>query len=382
MSTTPGLTVTADAVIRRERRLPLRGRVLVRVGEEVLPETVVARAELPGPVRSVRLADLLGVPPAQATEKLLVPVGQAVTRGTLLGENRGLFGLFRSEARAPCDGLLESLSPISGRVALREAPRPVAVTAYIAGRVAAVRPGEGVTVEARGALLQGIFGVGGERHGRLVNVASPDVPLDEAHIHEAHRGAVVAGGCRRHAAALARAAEVGAVGVVSAAIRDEDLTAFVGREIGVAITGRENVPLTLVLTEGFGELRMAARTARLLESLEEREVSLNGATQIRAGVQRPEVVCPLVESGDIGTEGRTDAGAGRSGAGEAGPVLAEGAPVRLVRAPYFGRLGRVDALPPEPQRIPTGAVVRVLEAELEDGRRVVVPRANVELIVE
>ena len=46
----------------------------------------------------------------------------------------------------------------------------------------------------------------------------------------------------------------------------------------------------------------------------------------------------------------------------------------------FGRLGRVAALPVELQEIETEAKVRVLEVELEDGDKVVLPRANVEII--
>jgi hypothetical protein len=50
---TPGLRVSDAATVRRERRLPLKGEVLVGVGESVAPETTVARAELPGNVLAV-----------------------------------------------------------------------------------------------------------------------------------------------------------------------------------------------------------------------------------------------------------------------------------------------------------------------------------------
>jgi len=42
----------------------------------------------------------------------------------------------------------------------------------------------------------------------------------------------------------------------------------------------------------------------------------------------------------------------------------------------------VAALPPEPQALDSGSRARVLEVELTSGRRVTVPRANVELIEE
>ena len=56
------------------------------------------------------------------------------------------------------------------------------------------------------------------------------------------------------------------------------------------------------------------------------------------------------------------------------------AQVRLIRDPYFGMLGSVTALPHEPAVLGSGSKARVLEVALADGRRVTVPRANIELI--
>ena len=165
--------------------------------------------------------------------------------------------------------------------------------------------------------------------------------------------------------------EVGAVGIVVGGFNDKDLRDFLGYDLGVAITGSEDKGVTLVVTEGFGEIRMAERTFQLLKSLEGRQASLNGATQIRAGVIRPEVIVPL---------GEGQAAPGPSAEDEG--LLEPGTRIRVIREPYFGRLGRVAALPPELQTIPTGASVRVLEADLDGGEGVTVPRANVEIIQE
>ncbi|MCS7367669.1 MAG: hypothetical protein NDF52_07310, partial [archaeon YNP-WB-062] len=56
-----------------------------------------------------------------------------------------------------------------------------------------------------------------------------------------------------------------------------------------------------------------------------------------------------------------------------------GTKVRVIRAPYFGELAKVVNLPIELQLVETESPVRVVEIELQDGRRVIVPRANVEL---
>ena len=151
-------------------------------------------------------------------------------------------------------------------------------------------------------------------------------------------------------------------------IHDSDLRALLGYELGVAITGSESLGLTLVVTEGFGEINMAARTFDLLKAQEGMMASINGATQIRAGVVRPEIIIPV--------EARED----MVGTGSTGDALDIGTPIRIIREPYFGRLGRVFALPVELQELETEAKVRVLEVELEDGNKVVLPRANVEII--
>ena len=48
-----------------------------------------------------------------------------------------------------------------------------------------------------------------------------------------------------------------------------------------------------MITEGFGNISMASRTFDLLKANENSYASLNGSTQIRAGVIRPELVIPL-----------------------------------------------------------------------------------------
>ena len=56
--------------------------------------------------------------------------------------------------------------------------------------------------------------------------------------------------------------------------------------------------------------------------------------------------------------------------------------LRVIRMPYFGQIGRVSDLPTELCEVESGARVRVLAVEFEDGEQAVVPRANVELIEE
>jgi hypothetical protein len=85
---------------------------------------------------------------------------------------------------------------------------------------------------------------------------------------------------------------------------------------------------------------------------------------------RPEILIPSdAQAGPSRTE--HDPGSG----------LDIGSLLRVIREPYFGRIGKVVELPSELQALDTEAHVRVLVVEFgDDGSRAIVPRANVELI--
>ena len=370
---TPGLRITDRALVRKQRLLPIEGEVLVEVGQEVEAEDVVARAFLPGKVQNINIAHLLGVEPGEVRKYMTKGEGEDVEAGEVLAETRPLLKWFRRQITSPVGGTIESISDVTGQVLLREPPEPLELKEYIDGKIVDIVPRQGVVIETAAVLVQGIFGIGGEATGELsVVVDGPDEVLTAGHISSDHRGKIVVGGSLVEASAFERAREVGVKGIVVGGIRDIDLRELLGYELGVAITGTEEVGFVLMITEGFGNISMAEKTFELFRRYEGHKASISGATQIRAGVIRPEVVVPRPELApeDVGEE-RMDARG-----------VEVGDTVRLIRAPLFGRIGRVIGLPPEPRQIPTESVTRVLEVELEGGERVVVPRANVERMEE
>ncbi len=367
---TPGLRVTERTRILKERRLPLKGTVVVKVGAQVRAEDVVARTELPGNVQPVKAASILGVHQQDLREFMLKKEGDSVEKDEIIATSKSFFGLFKSHCRSPVLGAVESISDVTGQVILREPPIPVEVDAYIDGTVQEVMPDEGVVVETEGTFLQGIFGVGGETVGEIKVVTdSAEAELTPEQITPDHSGKIIIGGSLVRIPALKRAVEVGVRAVVVGGIDDQDLRALLGYDLGVAITGTEEIGCTVVVTEGFGKMAMAHRTFDLLRSREGMKGSVNGATQIRAGVMRPEIVVPLEKSV---TKDKA--------APEESQGLRVGSPVRVIRMPYFGALGVVTDLPQELQVMESEAKVRVLKAKLDSGKTVLLPRANVEMI--
>ncbi len=120
-------------------------------------------------------------------------------------------------------------------------------------------------------------------------------------------------------------------------------------------------------------MTMADRTFNLLASRKGMKTSISGATQIRAGVIRPEVVIPL----DAATRRSEGEAVQKHATG-----LVIGSPVRVIREPHFGKIGEVTSLPPKLQKLESEAMVRVLGVRFEEAGEAIIPRANVELIEE
>jgi len=367
---TPSLTVAPRVRVQKIRELPVPGAVLVAVGDKIAADTVVASAERPGDLDIVRIAERMGIEPLEVAKGIKVSVGQRVSRGDLLCEHAGLFGLLKSRLMAPVDGVVEFFAEGTGHLGIRLAPKRIELRGYIAGTVVAVEPQKSVTIETDAALVQGIFGVGGERSGIIAPLLVPnDAVVNPEDLPSDCRGRILIGGKCPTSQTLSEAQRRGAAGFVVGSIDDRTLASYVGFDVGVAVTGDEAVTMSLIITEGFGAIPISNRITELLRPLAGRQASLNGTTQVRAGAVRPEIIVPgaaPVESAAV-----TDVMA---------RGLTLGASVRLIRFPFFGLQGQVTELPHSLERIETGAHARVLRVRLSDGRVVTVPRANVELL--
>ena len=106
---TPGLRVADVTIVRKERRLPLTGETLVEKGQEVSAESVVARTELPGNVKMLNIANVLGLPPSDIPSILIKSPGDTIAEDEVLGQTKGLWGLFKNSVRSPVEGTFESL---------------------------------------------------------------------------------------------------------------------------------------------------------------------------------------------------------------------------------------------------------------------------------
>jgi len=343
--------VTPLTNVRRERMLPAPGEVLVRAGDRVEPIQIVARVNLPGHFHILPVARLLGVPISQVKRYLRVKLGDEVRRDQVIAKRSRLSA---RSVKSPVDGAVTACS--GGRILIEAQPALFERRAYIHGTVTNVLEHYGVVIEATGAVVQGVWGAGGESLGVLkCMVKKPGEPLQAQAIDSSCHGTLLVGGAGLNAAVLKRAQELQVRGIVVGALQPE------------MVSQVEQSPFPVIVTEGIGTVPMSTPIFRLLTTNNGREASISGQVRPRWGI-RPEIVIPL--PAETLPPAQMQPGA----------PLTVGTRVRVVRAPYMGAVGTVVALPTHARREETGMKVHGAEVDLGQAAPIFVPLANLEVL--
>ena len=277
--------------------------------------------------------------------------------------------MFKTEIKAPIDGKIINISTVTGQVVISEKPLPVKVDAYIPGQIKKVYDEEGVIVNSQGTFIQGIIGIGGEKKGIIkLLVDKPDQKLDLSLIDSSLKDSIIVCSSYINYEIYKKAKDCGVKGIICGGVDYDTISKILGYSLGVAITGTENTT-TLIITEGFGAINMALKTFNLLKDNNGKKASINGATQIRAGVLRPEIFI------------KSDDNINSKDFNENDLIISEGSTIRVIRDPYFGQIGKIVSLPFELVKMKSETKVRVAEVEFDDKSREIIPRANLEVIL-
>lgn len=342
--------------LQRERLLPAHGNILVDVGSRVSALDIIARAETAGHLCPIPIARYMHSAEATLHIHLLKKPGAKVEAREIIASKREFFGMLQRIYRAPGPGRIATVQRTWMALELRDAP--FELRALYRGSVINVMPQVGVVIEATGALVQGVWGSGGEGYGPLKKmVDAPDAILTEEKVDASARAAILlAGG-----------------GATENAIRSAVIERASGMIVGGLSPQLKDLVVALgfptLITDGFGERAVAAPIFELLNSHVGEETILNTTPRTRGGAMRPEVFIPVAPS--------------------AGPVTAMSpanlttqvdARVRIVAAPHLGEIGKIVKIPKMPQALESGIAAWGAEVQLSTGARVFVPWENLELI--
>jgi hypothetical protein len=342
-----------STVIRRERALPdyARGSVEVVVNSRVSLNDVIAHGVAPAPYTLIDAAAYFRLRNPDALDRLMeVIAGDRIEQGQTIAIRRG------KRLLSPISGSVVYVG--QGRIILQETAESIDVEAGLNGVVTQVQQGRGVTIEALGAVLQGVWGNNRRAIGHLR--VEPSHGLEDIYrdaLDMEYRGAVVVTRRPLSAATLQIMDEQSFVGVVAPSMEPDLLDA--------ALTAGG----AILLTEGFGSMPMSVPNLQFLEDMVGRQATMDAMLPTPLEPRRPELIIT----------GAFAPGA-RPPAPETHQPLREGATVRLASGEAAGSLARVVRLPKAPILMENGLRMTCALVELVTGEQLTVPLANMDAL--
>lgn len=337
--------------IRRERVLPVPGKVLVHTGQKVSATDVIAEARISNSHVLLDVSGMLGLAPDQVDKVMRVAPNQVIGEGDILA---GPVGLIPRMVRAPQSGRIIYCS--HGQILFELEAQPYQLKAGMEGIVKNLIAERGALIETTGALIQGVWGNGCVDQGALL-VATPS-PKDELlaeMVDISMHGMILLAGHVTRQETLKAIQQASVQGLIVASI-SANL---------VPVAGQYNFPI-LVL-DGFGKIAMNSCAYKILATNERREVAVNASNWDRFTDSRPEVIIPLPATEGVEIP-------------KPSAIFSPGQSVRIVKSPLAGVIGKLIALRSEQAPLINGLRVPSAVINLENGDQTIVPLVNLDVI--
>jgi hypothetical protein len=337
--------------IRRERLLPVNGRVTARLNQKVTALDVVAEANLGQEHILIDVAATLGIRSNTAQRLIQVKTGQVLSKGQVIAQR---ISLIPQTLRTPASGRVLLVG--NGRVLIEVGESNYELRAGLPGTVTQQINERGVEITFNGALVQGVWGNGQVGLGLMLPILSaPDEVLSKSQIDVSLRGSILLAGHCDDPEILQTAGELPVRGMIFGSLS--------AALIPLAL----KIRYPIVVVDGFSHKPMNSIAYKLLTTNGKREVTLNAEPFDRHSGVRPEIFIPLPVTQELGLPREVD-------------TFAAGQLVRVTRAPFAYATGTVISLMPGLATAPSGLRAPTAEIRLESGEQIRVPLVNLEVI--
>ena len=337
--------------LQETRLLPRAGHVIVKKGQSVTAQEVVAEALVGTKHLLIDVTQNFNLPPEKAQAAIKCKEGQRLKKGDVLAQHAGLIP---RTLRAPEDARVLLVN--DGKIFLETARRGINLQAGLPGRVVEVYEGLGITIEAQGALIQGLWGNQRIESGQLqIAIEKPNDVLKSDDVDVSRRGSIVVGGHCHKADTLQMARDSAIRGLILSSITPD------------LVPQAMKMPYPIMTTDGIGRRAMNLSAFKLLTSNANREATIFAQRFDYYKGTYPKVLLQIT-------------GASNFPEHDVLGVVEEGQRVIIIAAPYTGSTGFVRALPKKKTTLPNGVHTYVAHVELENGEKVIVPLSNLEII--
>jgi hypothetical protein len=337
--------------LRRERVLPVPGRLIARLDQKVNPLDVVAEANFGAEHLLINVARTFGMQPKLVQPLIQVKAGDMVSKGDVIARRAGLaIGI----VYAPRNGRVLLVG--AGQILMEVGETTFELRAGMPGIVTGQTPERGVEITFNGALIQGVWGNGHVDVGMLLPVLSaPEEPLVAKQMDVSLRGSVLLAGSCNDPAALQSASELPLRGLI------------LGSMSPALLPLAQQAQFPIIIVDGFGSAPMDAAAYKLLTTNAKRDVTLNAEPYDRQTGLRPEIYIPLPVTLEPPAPRDVE-------------TFAPDQMVRLTRNPNIGMVGTLVRLRPGLTTMPSGVRVAAADVRLDSGELILIPLANLEVL--
>jgi len=350
MSLAPVTHILPVTYIRRERVLPVAGKVLVRKGQKVSATDTIVEADLVAEHLLLDIPRALGITVSQAEKQIKCQAGDDLNQGDVIA---GPVGFTRRIVRVPTNGKVVLVG--NGQVLIEVGGQPFQIKAGVPGEVTELIGDRGAVVETTGALIQGIWGNGKIEFGLMtVLLKSPDHVLTPDQLDVSLRGSIILAGYCEDAEVFRAAEELPLRGLILSGMAVELIPQALQK------------PFSIIVLDGFSQRPMNSVAYKLLSTNDRREVAMNAEAWDTYAGTRPEVVIPLPGTDALSMPKDTN-------------VFAPDKQVRVLRAPHAGVVATLVNLSGV-VAFPGGLRAQAAEVRLETGELVLVPLSNLEVL--
>ena len=295
--------------------------------------------------------------------KLAFTAAITVKQGTVVDKGRLLLTT-KPPVLSPVVGRVREISVTGGYMILAPMYQATELPAHLDGTVVNIPDASTLIIQGYGYKYQGVLGYGGEQVGPLKPISSQNHDIEASDIPEDASDSILLARGGISFEALKKAEDLGVKGFILGTIHPSILREYSHEDPLTVMGQRMDIPFSLILMQGFGS-PMSESLYETIAAHAGMRVAIDGSTQLRAGVQRPQILIALPESEPDDYK-------------EAQPShnIDPGDTVILIREPHFGASAKVLSISSKLEKTDAGTLAAVANLRLEDGREIKIPIQN------
>lgn len=320
---------------------------------------VFIRVPLPaGPKEPIWFrAEDLGMSKLAFTAAITVKQGSVVDKGRVLLTSK-------PPILSPAVGRIREISVTGGYMILAPLYQATELPAHLDGTVVDMPDSSTLVIRGYGYRYQGVLGYGGEQVGLLKPILKETRDLDVDALPDNTSGCILIARGGVTLGALKKAEKIGVKGFILGTLHPSVLREY-SHEDPLTIMGqRMDIPFTIIIMQGFGS-PMPENLYDSLAAHAAMQASIDGSTQLRAGVQRPQIMISLQESEPDQESPQV-----------VRHSLLPGDQVILIREPHFGKTATILAVSSKLEQTEAGTMAAVVNLRLDSGNELQVPVQN------